>query len=496
MHELLSVAEMAQADRLAISGGTAGIELMDRAGAALAQAAVKFARPGRKFLVACGMGNNGGDGFIAARILMEAGHACVVALAGDPSRLKGDARIAFERFAALPGARVAPVSGCNPDRCCAVIDALLGAGLDRDVEGEVAELVGRINASGAPVVSADLPSGVHGDTGRIMGVAIRATRTVTFFRCKPGHLLLPGRELCGEVIVADIGIGADVLGAIMPRTFRNLPEAWIGQLPRPATGGHKYGRGHAIVLSGPMTRTGAARLAARAALRAGAGLVTLASPPDALAVNAAHLTAIMLARVNGPGDLAAMLADKRVNAVAAGPAAGVGEATTENVLAILGSDASAVLDADALTSFGNDPQMLFAAIAARRAPVVLTPHEGEFARLFPGLPLASGRLEAARRAAQASGAIVILKGADSVIAYPDGRAAINDNAPPWLATAGSGDVLAGIVAGLLAQRMPAFEAACAAVWMHGEAARLFGPGLIAEDLETMLPRVLAGLPAL
>jgi hydroxyethylthiazole kinase-like uncharacterized protein yjeF len=292
--------------------------------------------------------------------------------------------------------------------------------------------------------------------------------------------------------VADIGIPDSVLEVIKPRTFANEPALWLAHFPWPKAEGHKYARGHAVVVSGPAYSTGAARLAAEGALRAGAGLVTVASPQDALAVNAAQLTAIMVRPADGAKELAGLLTDERKNAVLIGPGVGGGERTKAMVLAALASHAAVVLDADALTSFAPDADTLFKVIASRAAPVALTPHEGEFARLF-GPPGEASKLERARAAAQRSGAIVLLKGADTVVAAPDGRASINATSSPWLATAGTGDVLAGMVLGLLAQRMEAFEAVSAAVWLHGRAAQLFGPGLIAEDLPKLLPNVLREL---
>ncbi|NLH79396.1 MAG: NAD(P)H-hydrate dehydratase, partial [Phyllobacteriaceae bacterium] len=377
-----------------------------------------------------------------------------------------------------------------------VVDALFGAGLSRPLDGEAAALIEAVNAARRPVVAVDLPSGVDGATGRVMGVAIAATLSVTFFRLKPGHLLLPGRLLCGQTLVADIGIRDGVLAAIGVRTWRDQPPLWRDGLLAPALDGHKYARGHAVVVSGPMSRTGAARLAADAALRTGAGLVTLASPPDALIVNASHLTAVMLARMDGAAGLAEILADTRRNALVLGPAVGVGEATAALLGVALAAAAALVLDADALTTMAAAPAPAFAAIAARPAPVVLTPHEGEFARLFPDLAEKASDLpktERARTAAARAGAVVILKGPDTVIAAPDGRVAIADNAPPDLATAGSGDVLAGIVGGLLARGLAGFEAAAAAVWLHGECGRRAGPGLIAEDLARELRPILADL---
>jgi hydroxyethylthiazole kinase-like uncharacterized protein yjeF len=352
--------------------------------------------------------------------------------------------------------------------------------------------VAAINRAPCPVLAVDVPSGLPADDGQPLGPCVEAAATVTFFRKKPGHLLYPGRARCGALTLADIGIPAATLEAIAPRAFENTPALWAAALPRPGWEAHKYRRGHAVVVSGPMSRTGAARLAAGAALRAGAGLVTLASPADALAVNAAHLTAVMLRRFEGAAGLAALLADLRFTAVALGPGLGTGGEERDTVLAALDSAAAVVLDADALTLFADAPDALFAALAGRGADSVLTPHDGEFARLFPDLA-AGSRLARARAAAARAGAVVVLKGADTCVAAPDGRAAINANAPPWLATAGSGDVLSGIVAGLAAQGTPAFEAACAGVWMHGAAGAEAGPGLTAEDLAPALRPVIARL---
>jgi hydroxyethylthiazole kinase-like uncharacterized protein yjeF len=350
------------------------------------------------------------------------------------------------------------------------------------------------------VLSVDVPSGLDGETGAVRGAAVEASASVTFFRLKPGHLLLPGRALCGRLALADIGSAPGALAAIAPLAHLNAPPVWVAALPRPGAVSHKYSRGAALVATGGAHRTGAARLAARAALRVGAGLVTLASPLDAVAVNAAHSTAVMVAPFDGLAGFSALLADPRRNAVLIGPGAGMGEATRALAGAALTEPSSApravVLDADALTSFAGEAASLAALIAAQRRATVLTPHEGEFARLFRGRPEilgAAGKLARARAAAAALGAVVVVKGADSVVAAPDGRASVGFDLPPTLATAGSGDVLGGFVCGLLAQGMPAFEAASAAVWLHGAAARAFGPGLIAEDLPEALPGVLRAL---
>lgn len=486
MLELLTTGQMAEADRLAIAGGIPGIDLMERAGAAVAEAAVRLVPEGR-VLVLCGPGNNGGDGFVAGRLLRAAGRDVVLQLLGDPARLKGDARIAYGRWEG-------PTETAGPalPEAALAIDALFGAGLDRPLEGRAAEIVEALNAARLPVVAVDVPSGVSGDTGATLGVAVRATTTVTFFRLKPGHLIHPGRGHCGEVALADIGIPASVLDKIVPRAWRNGRALWGDFVRLPANDSHKYRRGHAVVVSGPMARTGAGRLAAAAALRAGAGLVTLASPPDALAVNAHHLTAVMLRRMDGAEGLADLLSDTRLTAVALGPGLGTGSAERALVAVALAAHPALVLDADALTAWQDEPGALFAAIDARPAPVVLTPHDAEFARLFPDL---TGRPkpDRVRAAAARAGATVILKGPDTAIAAPDGRLAINANAPAWLATAGSGDVLAGIATGLLAQGVPGFEAAAAAVWLHGAAGAEAGPALTAEDLEPALRTVLRKL---
>jgi ADP-dependent NAD(P)H-hydrate dehydratase / NAD(P)H-hydrate epimerase len=493
MIELLSNAEMAEADRLTIASGVAGMTLMENAGRAVADAVAIRSPLGTRVTVLAGPGNNGGDGFVAARCLAERGYRVRMLLAGDVGRLKGDAAVAAKLFRG-------GIEQASPDKLAdagVVIDALFGAGLDRPIDGLPRAMIEAVNGCGAPVVAVDLPSGINGTTGAVMGAAVTAGESVTFFRLKPGHLLLPGRLHCGKVRISDIGIRADVLDRIAPRTFVNRPELWRQVFPVPRVDGHKYGRGHAVVVSGPMWRTGAARLAARAALRAGAGLVTIASPRDALAVNAASNLAVMVRPVDGATELAQVLSDPRLNTVVLGPGGGVGAAMCDLVAAALAGDRAVVLDADALTSFAADPAALFSAIAARpAAPTTLTPHEGEFARIFSGpvpATMTSSKLDRARMAATISRAVVLIKGPDTVVAAPDGRAAIADNASPWLATAGSGDVLAGMIAGLNAQRMPAFEAACAAVWLHGEAGTLAGPGLIAEDLPDVLPRVLASL---
>jgi NAD(P)H-hydrate epimerase len=497
--ELLTPAEMAEVDRATIAAGTPGITLMERAGLAVAREAARMAPSRGRIAVLCGPGGNGGDGFIAARLLESWGYRVELALLGDRARMSGDPALAAARWRGPVHAG----QGFVFDVADLVVDALYGAGLSRDLDGAALACVEAINAfarSGRPVLSVDTPSGVDGATGRARGAAVQASASVTFFRLKPGHLLLPGRALCGRLVLADIGLSGAALAAIAPKAFVNAPAIWRAAAPRLDASAHKYTRGAALIVSGPAHRTGAARLAARAALRVGAGLATIASPIDAVAANAAQSTAVMVAPFADLAGFARLLADPRRNAVLIGPGAGVGEATRGLVAAALIEPCAAaravVLDADALTSFAGDSGGLAALIAREGRATVVTPHEGEFARLFRGssevLDQAS-KLARARAAAVALGAVVVLKGADTVVAAPDGRSAIGFDLPPTLATAGSGDVLAGLACGLLAQRMPVFEAAAAAVWLHGAAARALGPGLIAEDLAEAVPGVLSGL---
>jgi ADP-dependent NAD(P)H-hydrate dehydratase / NAD(P)H-hydrate epimerase len=489
MFELLTNAEMAKADGLAIAGGVPGIDLMERAGQAVADAVAARHSVREHVAVVAGPGNNGGDGFVAARLLADRGYRVRLLLLGEVDRLRGDAALAARKWKG-------PVAAADPSELKSadvVIDALFGAGLDRPVEGQARAMIEAMNAQPAPIVAVDLPSGVNGTSGAVLGVAVNATQSITFFRKKPGHVLLPGRLHCGPTPVADIGIPDTVLSEIGPKTFENVPPLWRAGFPVPRLTGHKYDRGHAVVVSGASWSTGAARLAARGALRAGAGLVTIASPRDALAVNAATSLAVMVRPVDGAAELEGFLSDRRFNAVAIGPGLGVGEATCELVLTALSGNRAVVLDADAVTSFADDPKRLAQALLLRSGTAsILTPHEGEFSRFFWALDEATkvgSKLDRARLAAAKTGSVVLIKGGDTVVAAPDGRASIAVNAPAFLATAGAGDVLTGIAAGLLAQGMPSFEAASAAVWLHGEAAAVAGPGLISEDLPEALPAV-------
>ncbi|MFT5538921.1 MAG: hydroxyethylthiazole kinase-like uncharacterized protein yjeF [Alphaproteobacteria bacterium] len=507
--ELLTCAEMGQADQLTIDAGTASERLMEAAGAGSARRIMeRFASV--PVLVLCGPGNNGGDGFVIARCLQCAGWKVRLALLGSVKKLQGDAALNAQKWLRNNSKNtIEPIDINLLNTSQLVVDALFGAGLVRPLSGAVRELVLALNERALPVAAVDMPSGIDGDTGRILGadddmgggsedggVAVRAALTVTFFRKKPGHLLYPGRALCGETHCVDIGIGNDALTSIKPLTFENGPALWEDDFPWPETAAHKYSRGAAVICGGT-EMTGAARLAARGAARIGAGLVTIAARPEAIPIYQQGDAGILTTPLTARDDLARYLTDPRRRAVLVGPGYGVGKHTREHARVALELAKKLCLDADGLTSFADWPPGLFEAIAeATKAggAAVLTPHEGEFARLFPDLRQ-SGRLARARAAAARSGAVVVLKGPDTVIAAPDGRAAINANAPAWLATAGSGDVLAGMITALLAQGVPAFAAAAMAVWIHGEAAKKFGPGLIAEDLPGMIPSVLGELMA-
>jgi ADP-dependent NAD(P)H-hydrate dehydratase / NAD(P)H-hydrate epimerase len=388
--EVLTNDECYAADRYAAAHGVATLELMEQAGRAVTDEICKRWTP-RPIAVFCGPGNNGGDGFVVARHLNARGWDVWVESLVDLDQLKGDAAAMARRW------KGETIRINESNRLADLyVDALFGAGLSRPLDGEAKRLALASSKYKSQIIAVDVPSGIHGDSGKPLdGAAFDAGLTITFFRKKPAHLLLPGRDLCGEVVVADIGIPEGALDAIKPKLFENGPSLWTYPWPKPAA--HKYARGHCVVVSGPQHATGAARLAARGALRIGAGLVSVASPPDAVAVNAAALTAIMVKPFDGASGLADLLKDPRFNAIVIGPGCGVGGETEELVSAVLRSPAAVVLDADALTSFRNEPKVLFALL---REPAVLTPHDGEFERLFPGLLTSSrSKIEAARAAA-------------------------------------------------------------------------------------------------
>lgn len=489
--EILTVAQHSEIDRLTTMSGASMAELMENAGRQVANEIAKR-WSARRTTVLCGPGNNGGDGYVAARHLQARGFEVEVIKFGDHSNASAEAT-------QMARAWKGPVKNFKPSEpihAQLVVDAIFGAGLSRGIGQDLSQLFEDIFMADVPVVAVDVPSGVHGDQAIFLEGAKpwSASLCITFFRKKPAHVLYPARGQCGEIVCVDIGIGEGMLAALSQfplvdaDSLRRCDEILHAESPALTVDAHKHRRGHCFVLSGPPTMTGAARLAARSALRAGAGLVTVIGTEDATRVLSAQLTAVMVRSLGIGSTLDEVLKDTRPAAFVLGPGAGTGPSTKQLVLAVLEAKKPAVLDADALTVFGKSPQELFSKL---HDGVVLTPHLGEFERLFPGLVASSSnRIEATRAAARRSGAIVLLKGPDTIVADPQGAVGVNTNAPPFLATAGSGDVLAGIVGGLLAQAVPAFEAAKYGAFYHGECGTLAGPGLIAEDLTELLPRVM------
>ncbi|MCR9139518.1 MAG: NAD(P)H-hydrate dehydratase [Alphaproteobacteria bacterium] len=489
---LILPAEMATIDQSAIGSGIDGYRLMDAAGSAISACILCHYGSAKEVIVLCGPGNNGGDGYVAARRLRESGVSVTISSLVDPATLRGDAARARDDW----DGPIGTLETITLSDESVVLDALFGGGLDRPIVGVAGAVIETINARRLSVVSADLPSGVSGASGEIFGAAFKAEHTVTFAAARPGHYLQPGAGLCGQLQVVDIGIPDRFLNADQRNLWLNGPAVWRDQTPERRPTGHKYDNGHLGIFSGAFARTGAARLAASAGLRAGAGLVTLLAPGAALASNAAHLTAIMLQRVDDQEDLDELLRDTRMNCFVLGPAFGVGQKAREFVHSLARCGNPLVLDADGLTAFSDQPQSLGEWFAGKPVRLLLTPHHGEFARLFPDLvaDASLSKVDRARAAARQSNAVVLYKGPDTVVASPDGRAVINANAPAWLATAGSGDCLAGVAGGLIAKGMPVFEAAAAAAYLHGAAGHAAGQGLTAEDLPLHLPS-LASLDA-
>jgi NAD(P)H-hydrate epimerase len=479
--ELLTTSEMAEADLLTITGGTPGIALMEAAGAAVADIITARYTP-RPTLVICGPGNNGGDGFVIARLLAAGRWPVRLALASPVEKLKGDAALAAQRW---PGS----IEDLSPDLLKGkelIVDALFGAGLDRPVEGPEREMIETIVNHDIETVAVDIPSGVNGNTGEIMGTAINAALTVTFFRKKPGHLLMPGTMNCGETIVVDIGIADGVLTSIAPTVWENDPALWLKRFPWPKQGDHKYIRGHALAIAGKMT--GAARLAAHGLQRSGAGMVTLACPPDVVPIFAADSPSLIVHSFKTPGEIETLIKERKVKAVVIGPGCTADDTLAHLIDIVIKSELPAVFDAGALTMIAKDVTVQ----ARLKAHHVLTPHDGEFARLFD---YRDDRLTNARRAAEETGVTIVLKGHDTIVANAQGRAIINSNAPSWLGTAGAGDTLAGIIGGLLTQGMAPLDAAAAGVWIHAQAAQHSGYGMIADDLAGLVPKVLQELSA-
>jgi NAD(P)H-hydrate epimerase len=481
---VVTAAEMRAAETALFARGIPSFEVMSLAGRAVV-GAIQSRWPGRfqRAVVLCGPGNNGGDGFIVATELAALGWSVHLAAAFPRDGYQADAACA----AALWGGEIAELRpGLLRDAAAGdtvIVDAVFGIGLGRPLDGVVRAVIEELDGQSCPVVAVDLPSGIDADTGAILGAAPKAALTVTFGWPKPGHLLLPGRDRIGDLAVAEIGCRAADLPAAGRSVRVNGPPVWRHALPIPKASDHKYTRGHAVMIGGA-EMPGATKLAARAARRIGIGMLTVAAAPSVLAIYLADQPGLIVRDI---ADLGGLLGDRRVTAILVGSGLPPSAATRAQVEAVAGSSHAAVVDGGGLTAFAGD-----AAALARfgRGNIVLTPHEGEFARLFPHLNTMPSKLARVEAAAAESQCTVILKGADTVIATPEGQAAINVDAPAWLATAGSGDILAGLVTGLLGQGMPAFEAAAAAVSLHGMAGTAFGPGLIAEDLSEQLPSLL------
>lgn len=473
---LISPTQMYQADKLAIESGIPGTQLMANAGAVVAKSIMQK-WPRQNVLVVCGIGNNGGDGFVVATLLKQAGWPVQLAVFGDFANIRGDAA------AAANGWLSEILSTENlviPDQGI-IVDAILGAGFNRPITTDLANLIDQINQSNANVCAIDVPTGLNGANGQCSPSTIQADLTVSFFRAKPGHYLMPGRSYCGELICENIGIEANVLNVIKPQVFKNHPVLWQDGIHWPQLDDHKYRRGHVLTISGAKL-LGAARLSSMAAARIGAGLVTMAVPESVWSIQAASMTSIMVESfTTGLDDI---LSDSRRNAIVIGPGLGLAEHHKDMVLQVLQTNRPCVLDADALSIFADQPEVLFNALHEN---CVLTPHAGEFLRLFKQ---SGDRLSQLSQAIAQTGAVILLKGADTVIGSTSGEFVINYNAPAYLATAGSGDVLSGAIAGLMATGMKPFMAACAGVWLHGQAANQLGFGLLAEDLPHVLPKVL------
>lgn len=483
---ILMTEEMDKADRFAADNGVSGPQLMEAAGAGVARAIRSRYAP-RETIVLCGPGNNGGDGFVAARHLADAGWPVRVFCLTSRDELDGDAAWAASRWEG----EVKPLDEADIPRGGLVVDALFGAGLSRPLEGAAKRLAQNSGKAGAVIVAVDVPSGLLGDSAQPDGPVFGADLTVTFHRYKPAHLLQPGAMICGEVVLVDIGIPDGWTREAEPCAQLNNPELWRVPGLDVDPDAHKHRRGRLCVLSGPAGASGAARIAAQAGLKGGAGFVTLLCPGSALMEVSTASLDIVTRALDRDKSMAETLQDHRADAAILGPGAGVNETTRERVLSALSLKIPLVLDADALTVFSDDPDTL---IASLHEDCVLTPHAGEFDRVFPGLrEKAVNKIEAVRAAAEKSGAIVLLKGPDTVIAAPDDRVRVNVHASPRLSTAGTGDALAGLIGAFLAQGEDAFDAASAAAWIHGDAGRAMGPG---ETVADLLGHLSASLSAL
>jgi len=481
MLELMTAEQMKKADLKAIADGIPAIELIDTAARGLAKI-IEDNFPPAPILFLNGPGNNGADGFIAADYLKKAGWDVRCACTVKRAELKNDAKVSVERWQG----DIEPLnSNLGLKNAAIVVDCIYGTGYSGVLPPEIVTLFDKIRMRKLQVVAADVPSGMNATTGITSPGALKPDVTVAFCRKKIAHVIMPSKEFCGKVRVADVQIPDATIAASGGTVFENDPALWLKDFPIPGPNTHKFERGHVVVYGGS-EKTGAARLGAAAAQRAGAGLVSIATRPDAKQIYEMFRASIMTDSWTTAEEFRALLRDERKNAVLIGPGAGADDALRDAVRATLDFNKAAVLDADVFTAFKDNAKELFTRLSPDRH--VLTPHEGEFERLFGTLD--GNKLERAVKAAKLSNAVIVLKGSDTIIAAPDGTAVINTNAPSTLATAGSGDVLAGLITGLMAQGMKPFMAAAAGVWLHSETARNLGLGMASEDIITYTPQTL------
>ena len=478
---VVTAKEMYRAEDLGTKSGTTKLELMENACRSVVSEISARWTP-RKTLIVCGPGENGGDGLGVACLLRQRRWTVEVALEDPDKVFLGNTKIMAERW----GGAYVDLASVQMKDYVLVIDALYGIGLNRALSGYLVEFFQELNRYKIDVVAIDIPSGVSADTGQVLGGCANASLTITFGRPKPGHFLVPGKIFCGRLIVADIGLESSMFKTSGQTTKLNGPDLWLDRIPFPESNMHKYDRGHAVVVAGGSENsTGAGLLAGEAALRAGAGLVTIAAPADALQYYSSGSPSIMVESVMDRDGLDSILTDERKNVVLIGPGTGVTDRTLNWASWILSLPKKVILDADALTCFSSDPKQLFELTSS---DTVLTPHDGEFNRLFPNISTGD-KITRARLAAKLTGAVIVYKGSDTVIADPEGNIVINLNAPATLAIAGTGDVLSGIILGFLAQGCGVFDASCIGVWCHGLAAEHLGAGLISSDLLRQISKV-------
>jgi len=482
---ILTNEEMAEADQMTIASGVPSIELMENAGKAVFNN-IPIKNIDRVLLL-IGPGNNGGDGFVVARLLIEIGISVDIFFYNN-GKISNDCKINKDKIDSQ--SFISEIR--NYSSYSYVIDALFGTGFTRKIPSQLEKIFSIVKKNKIPVYAIDIPSGINGNSSIVNGDCLECVKTITFFNKKKCHYLYPGKNFCGEVIVEDIGIKTDVFKEMMPKIRNNNPELWIKEFPFPSSFDHKYSRGLLIINCGPIYKTGAARLAGRSAMRVGAGAVKLICDDEAAKVLEPQISVELISVVKEKNEIQQIFKDRKVSSILVGPGNGVNDETKSRTLLALAFVKHVVIDADAITCFEKNPKELFVDTYPH---TILTPHEGEFRRLF-GDEIASieDKVVKTVEASKLAGSIVVLKGADTIIANPEGQAVINSSEAPYLATAGSGDVLAGIIASLVGDnKMSAFNAACAGTWIHSKLGELIGAGLIAEDLIDNIPLIIKKL---